>query len=331
VTHTLIPLTERERWTAALQYVPHSFGHTWESCYAMSLTTGLDTYLYHYEDNGGHIVCPISERNFQGHVDIFTPYGFSGFVGNQKMDEFPSVWKNFAEEKKYVCGYIMMNPFLRSSSDNFKTNSISKNDLYALNLKMSLEQLFSNMSTNRKRQVKKHHEILSTFTQEKSLLKPFFLDNFHKFFKDKNAGLFSGFTEDTLTYLVDLDNVILLGKILDGKVVAVSVFAYTKDIAEYLFNISDQNGKAQTVPLLWEGMRVLKELGIPLLNLGGGLKRGDSLSEFKERFGAEKFPQTVLKQVYNKKIFQQLCDTTGVSDQDDYFPPYRKKIITNPL
>lgn len=329
MNQTLISISERNKWTAVLQHLPHAFGHTWESCYAMSLTTGLNTYLYHYENKGVHIVCPLSERSYKGYTDVFTPYGFSGFVSNQELAEFSTIWKKFAEEKSYVCGYIGMNPFLEGIFRGFKAETTSVNDLYALDLKLSMDQLFSNLSTNRKRQVKKHYDILSTFTQDKSILKPFFLLNFHNFFKDRNANLFSSFTEDTLKALLDLECVILIGKIIDGKVEAVSVFAYTSYVAEYLFNISIPVGKVHTASLLWEGIRVLKELGVPMLNLGGGLKRGDSLSEFKERFGSQKFPHTVLKQVYNKRIYKELCESAGVSDEEQYFPPYRKLLSRN--
>ncbi|HSJ69309.1 MAG TPA: hypothetical protein VK921_16630 [Anditalea sp.] len=321
----LISLNERDKWNEALNNVPHAFGHTWGSCYSMGLTLGMDTYLYHFEDNGIHIVCPITERVYEGFVDVFTPYGFSGFVGNREYPGFTQIWKDFAEERNYVCGYIGMNPLLDNITILDNSDISSANDIYALNLKLSLDQLFSNLHTNRKRQVKKHNELLTTFSDDKSILKTFFFENFHSFFENRSAGLFSKFTKETLSNIVDLENVILIGKIQNEKIQAVSVFATTSYIAEYLFNISLPEGRSQTVPLLWEGIRILKEKGIPILNLGGGIKRGDSLSEFKERFGAEKYPIPVLKQVYNKGVFKELCERAGVSDTDNYFPPYRKK------
>ena len=36
----LIPLENRLEWQMALTGIPHAFGHTWESCHAMHLTTG---------------------------------------------------------------------------------------------------------------------------------------------------------------------------------------------------------------------------------------------------------------------------------------------------
>jgi len=328
VNQSIIPLSNRKAWTTALQNVPHAFGHTWESCYAMNLTTGLDTYLYHLEDNEVHIVCPISEREYKGYIDIFTPYGFSGFISNSEYPGFPDLWDKFAQDKKYVCGYFALNSILSNGRLPIE-DTTSENWVYVLDLTLPLNQLYSNMSNNRKRQVKKHKDMLDTFSRDKLILKSFFLNNFHEFFKDRKAGLFSSLSLETLEYLVDLDNVVLIGIINEGKVEAVSVFAYTDYVAEYLFNISLPEGKSHTVPILWEGIKVLKKQEIPLLNLGGGLKKGDSLSEFKERFGGKKYPLSVLKQVYNKKVFGELCDDSDVNSNDHYFPPYRKPLISN--
>jgi hypothetical protein len=326
VKQSLIPLSDRNAWISALHHVPHAFGHTWESCYALHLTTGLDTYLYHLEDNGVHIVCPISEREYKGHIDIFTPYGFSGFISNSEYAPFPQLWEKFALDQNYVCGYFALNSILYNGNISLD-GTTSDNWLYVLDLNLSLDQLYGNMSNNRKRQIKKH--MVEAITLDKSILKPFFINNFHEFFKDREAGLFSGFSLETLEYLVDLDHVKLIGMLKEGRVEAVSVFAYTEYVGEYLFNISLPDGKAHTVPLLWEGVKLLKELGIPFLNLGGGLKKGDSLSDFKERFGAEKFPLSVLKQVYNKEVFKDLCDNAGVTTQDRYFPPYRNPQVSS--
>ena len=72
-----IPLESRVEWQNALQGIKHAFAHTWENCYAMHLTTGFTTYLYCFEAENIRIVCPIAEREFQGYVDIVTPYGLS--------------------------------------------------------------------------------------------------------------------------------------------------------------------------------------------------------------------------------------------------------------
>ncbi|MDQ3536534.1 MAG: hypothetical protein M3421_13005, partial [Bacteroidota bacterium] len=101
-------------------------------------------------------------------------------------------------------------------------------------------------------------------------------------------------------YLAGLDNVIAIGVFQNEQVEAVSLFAYTDYVAEYLFNVSLPQGQKYTVPLIWHAIHQLKALNIPFLNLGGGVSENDSIAQFKERFGAEKLDLTAL----NKFIIQ---------------------------
>jgi len=326
VKQELIPLRAKTDWDYALSHVPHAFGHTWESCRAMHLTTRWDTYLYHLQDRDVHIVCPIAERNYSGYTDIVTPYGFSGFTGNREYPGLQARWRKFTSDRNYICGYIGLNSIIAGKTFHSDHEVFSYNTMYALDLTLSLDQLFKNLSTNRRRQVKNHEYTQETFSQDDSVTRSFFLSNYHHFFADHNASQLSALSIETLSCLIGLENVLSIGKMMNNKIVAVSVFAFSPYIAEYLFNISVPEGRDQTVPLLWQGIRVLREKNIPVLNLGGGVKEGDSLADFKKRFGGTPYPITALKQIYNKEIFGKLCHQAGIKniDMDGFFPPYHK-------
>ena len=64
--HNCIPLDSPDEWKDALKNIPHSFYHTLENSYAMSKTTHYKTYLYLFEHNGVQIICPVSERDYNG-------------------------------------------------------------------------------------------------------------------------------------------------------------------------------------------------------------------------------------------------------------------------
>lgn len=322
----LIPLTSPSLWKEALLDIPHAFGHTWESCYAMHLTSGYPTFLYFLEENEIKVICPIIERKFQGYIDIFTPYGFSGFVGNQDFPAFDQHWKEFAQSQEYVCGYIGLNPILGNESYCHSSDFYPYNTLYVLDLRLSIVDMFNKMSQNRKRQLKNFKDQIKNIISDKDILRPFFLTHYHAFFNQKDASPVYNFSIETLSYLISLENVLLVGQVDNGNVVAVSMFAYTPFGAEYLFNISLPEGKMHTVPLLWFGINCLKTLNIPYLNLGGGVKEGDSIAQFKQRFGAQEYRLSSLKQVYNKEVYTALCHETK-NDPDykeGYFPPYRQ-------
>jgi hypothetical protein len=318
-----IGLDSPDNWKDALQEVKHAFSHTWENCYGMSLSTGFKTYLYCFESKNVRIICPISEREFNNTIDIVTPYGFSGFTGVGAHDEFTHYWKKFAKQKGYVCGYIGLNPLFENNGYFSSSDYYSYNYIYTLDLTQNEENLFSNLSGNRKRQVKNWKEHI--FDYEKEELTSFFLDNYHNFMKQRKASQTYDFSLDTLLYLLDLDNVLILGAGQPNKVEAISLFAYTPYVGDFLFNISLPEGKRHSVSLIWSALKQLKLLNIPFLNLGGGICKDDSLAQFKERFGGEKLPLACLKQVYRPEIYRDLClkSKANPDDYSGYFPPYR--------
>lgn len=327
VRHKCIPIDSPSEWREALKGIEHAFAHTWESCYAMQLTTGLDTYLYCFEADDVRIVCPISERRFEGYVDIVTPYGFSGFVGNGDCPGFSRHWANFAKQQGYVCGYIGLNPIFENGTYFEPTEIHRYNEVYVLDLSLSADELFANLSTNRKRQLKDWDKILlNSIVLDKSTLTDFFLANYLAFFRRKGASRVYGFSGETLSFLAGLDNVLIVGAQNSGKVEAVTVFAYTPYAGDFLFNVSLPEGRRHSVALLWYGVNHLKSLQIPLLNLGGGIRENDGVAEFKQRFGGKRLALGGLKQVYDPEVYERLCRRANVdrTDVTGYFPAYRR-------
>ena len=227
IKENCIPLESPDEWREALKGIPHTFGHTWENCYAMHLTTHLKTVLYYFETEDMRIVCPFDERHFNGHTDITKPFGFSGFVSSGDCREFSNYWKEFVRRKGYICGYLGLNPIF-SYGSSFDKNEIYQYDsIYALDLTPDADDLLANMSMNRKRQLRDWDKVRSNLTIEKSALSDFFLSNYVDFFQRKDAASFYFFSRDTLSFLFNLDNVLIVGAPNLEKVEAISVFTYT--------------------------------------------------------------------------------------------------------
>jgi len=318
-----IPLDSAAAWKKALGGISHTFGHTWENCYAMHLTTGLATYLYCFESDDVRIVCPIAEREMDGYVDIVKPFGFSGFVGNGDSPELRHSWEEFARQRNYVCGYLGLNPIFDYSC-HFKTEDVHRYDtVHILDLNLSIEELWTNMSTNRKRQLRDWDAIAENLEVGTPELRQFFLATYREFFSSKGAEQVYQFSEETLSYLFGLENVFLVGARISGKVEAVSVFAYTADAGDYLFNVSLPGGKDHTAALIWYGVNYLKSRNIPVLNLGGG---GGGVGESKRRYGGSELPLQCIKQIYDRQTYRELCSHVQADPENvnGYFPAYRK-------
>jgi hypothetical protein len=318
-----IPLEAAEQWSDALQGIPHAFGHTWDSCYAMSLSHGSNTYLFVFEEEGTRVICPLSERQIDGAVDIYTPYGFSGFVGNAPCPSFPDHWRRFAEQRGYVSGYIGLNPLLNDASLYDTSTLYSHNWIYMLDLQQPLEQLFARMKMDRQRRIRAAENRITLVTDHERLL-DFLLEHYMEFYREKGASSVYRFDPETIVRLASGPHAILIGTEGPAGVDAVMLFTFTPYVAEYFLNVSIPDGQKNSVALLWRGIRELKSHKIPWLNLGGGIRPGDGVAQFKERFGGYTFSLKSLKQVYKAEQYENLCLKKQVNpdDKSGFFPPY---------
>jgi hypothetical protein len=321
----LVPLEDGEGWRDALRGVPHAFAHTRESCHAMQLTTGWPTSLAVLEAGGARVVCPVAERPWGEHVDAVTPYGFGGFAGRAADASFLAGWRALAGRRGWVCAYVGLNPLFAPPALRGDPDYAEHNDVYVLELDRDADALHAALSENRRRQLRAAAADPGGLVEDRGRLAAFFLEQVAGFLARKGAGGAYAFTPETLAALVEHENTLLVGGGAGGRVEAVCVFAHTPHCAEYLFGVSLPEGRARSAALLWEGAMRLRALGIPRLNLGGGIRRGDGVAEFKERFGAARLPLGSLRQVFRPDVYAALCREAGAdpADRAGYFPAYR--------
>lgn len=327
--HNCIPLDSYDEWKDILKDIPHSFYHTQENCYAMSKTTHYDTYLYLFEHNGFKIVCPLSERDYNGFTDIVTPYGFSGFSGVRDFPEFKSYWNEFVNEKKYVCGYISLNPSTVNETYFDSDDAFISTNLYFIDLRKSLTELFENLDANRRKQIVNFKKAEAGFVYDRKILTEFLLNNYSDYLKRIKASSANYFSEETLREICTQDNVYMVGAGRSDKIEAVYIFGYTKFEGNCLLNVATFEGRQYSPLLLWSGLKFFRTKKIPVMNLGGGLNEDDNVALSKERFGAYKLPFMNLKQIYDEDIYSKLCHEKGIdaTDRSGYFPAYRKNQV----
>jgi hypothetical protein len=322
--HHLIPLGEPDRWTQALSGLPHGHAHTWGFCHALQLTSGLATYLYTYERGATRVACVLAEREFGGEVDVVTPYGFGGFATSGDCEQFPADWADFARSRGWVCGYLALNP-LFCDGRGFALDDVQvHNRLYVMDLRGSDEEVRGRLSENRRRQLRDWASVAATLEHDRGTLADFLLSTYADFFARKGAGSATDLSRDTMGAIAALDDVIMVGAGRAGSLESVAVFGQTAWAGDYLFNVSIPGGERHSAALIWSGAEQLRELGVASLNLGGGIRPGDELAEFKRRFGASELPLVSLRQVYSPDVYEDLCRRAGVSaDRSGWFPPYR--------
>jgi hypothetical protein len=323
---TLIPLSSCAEWESALEGVSHAFAHSWQSCHAMSMTSGAPTFLFHWAAGSSRFVCPVMEREFEGYVDVCTPYGFSGFAGTGDWIAMQEAWRKLAVQRGYVCGYIGLNPLL-TATEHFPANELHEySDVYVLDLRRSEADLYAALTANRKRQLKSAEAKATGLDVSPEACRTFLSDHLDAFYDQRGVGSAYRLTRETLESLMNPAHSVITGAEDDAGVVAASLFVHSSYIAEYFAGISTPAGRRWSAVLLWRGAMELMRRGIPFLNLGGGVRRGDGVAEFKSRFGAERHPLCALKQVYRPDEYTRLCASVGTDPEarDGFFPAYHQ-------
>jgi len=322
----LISIGDQNAWEHALIGVRHAFAHTWANCHAMSLTSGDATYLCRFGSGDSHVVCPIAERRYGDYVDIYTPYGFSGFTGATPSHcGFSRDWNAFVRERGYVCGYFSSHPCLDAMDHLHIAATDDVGVSYVLDLTTSQEQMFCALHENRRRQLADFSATSAAFVHERAALEAFVLSNYEEFYRARHASATYDFTPATFSALAARDEVLLVGAGSHGRLQAVSMFGYTEFAGDYLFNVSVPEGRDHSAALIWFAATTLRSLGIPTLNLGGGVRGYDGVARFKERFGGKTMRLRCAKQIYRPDVYRRLCRTAGVDPKRErrYFPAYR--------
>jgi hypothetical protein len=321
--HRLIPLTDKESWQEALRGIPHGLAHTWDWCHAVEKTHGLPAYLYAFELDSVRIVSPIIERDFNGFVDITTPHGFSGFTGTGVCNEFAQMWVEFARTRNWVCGYFAQNPAFENAA--YYSDLYPSHTIYQMDLSVDQATLWARLHRIRRRELRDWSSTKHLLIHDSAAVRQFILGNYHATLDRVHASAASYLSIETVDSLLQLPNVFMAGAGTNGTIEAAQAFAYTPDLGECLFNIALETGKHHNTSLFWSGVERLQELHVPLLNMGGGMREGDSTALAKEKFGPAAVRSHCLKQVYQPAIYSTLCQSVGADPTDfrGYFPAFR--------
>jgi hypothetical protein len=190
-----------------------------------------------------------------------------------------------------------------------------------MDLRGSEDEVRARLSQNRRRQLRAGPG--GELVEDRDELTAFLLGTYADFFARREAGAATNLSRETMAAIAALDDVMIVGARGDS-LESVALFGHTADGGDYLVNVSVPGGERHAVHLIWWAVQRLRAVGVEWLNLGGGVRPGDDLAEFKRRFGAAELPLLSLRQVYRPDIYEELCRTAGVtSARDGRFPPYR--------
>jgi hypothetical protein len=107
---------------------------------------------------------------------------------------------------------------------------------------------------------------------------------------------------------------------------AAALFLCGAGAMHYFLSASSDEGRrsAATNLVIYEAMRIARDSGLAVLNLGGGLREGDALHGFKCSFGPGRAPYYVGSAIHHQAAYRGLSERAGVDPADAYFPAYRR-------
>lgn len=327
MNHRLIPLADPEEWSAALESIPHPPAHTHGHVSAFAASSPDPTFLYVCADDDQVpiVACPLSIRGDVGAADVYTPYGFGGFAARRPHPAFADDWRMFAVEQGWVAAYVMQHPLLTADLGHPEASLDAGTTCYVLDLTRSPEGVLAAMSARRRQQLTAWARTPADLTTDRQELCGFFEREADRFFAARDAASLYRFRPDTWHLLLRSPVAWSIGVREAGSIVAASVFTEHDGYVEYLFGMSVDGAGRYSAPLIWEAVTHFSPLGASTLNLGGGVRPGDGVAEFKRRFGADEIPAPRLCLVFDPAAFTELSRAAGVEPTTDgFFPPYRR-------
>lgn len=324
----IVGTSDKKTWDAVTDSFSCTYYHSWKYCNALEVSSSSAVFLiFGLECETDNIVsvATFSTRLFNElTIDMYTPYGYGGVISDHLNPVlFEIEFVQFLKAQRFTTFYLQQHP-LHEGVKLFKKFRKSRNSVFIWDISLDTKTLWSNLSKGHKYEIKRSQKLEGfEITSDVDGTFDRFFELYIENLKRVEASEVYYFSREFLFELACHSETVYLASRIDGKVEAVTLFLNNQQSSEYFISATSNAGRNHTRILIWRTMELLKEKGIKSLNLGGGVIKGDSLAEFKSRFGANERDLEVLQIIldsenYNKQIEQHNCS------EKEFFPAYWK-------
>lgn len=314
-----IPADDKASWLAALEGIDHAFGHRPEFSEAAALVTGHEAGLWVMDSIEGRALCAIGKRSSPGGgYDVVTPLGFAGFAMQGELPSLANEWTRYWTQAGAIAGYAQLSPLAvptrwRERLPALATNLHPAQDCLLWDLRATPDQLLAAMSSKHRQLLRKWLREDPDVTWDQEELRARFSDLYGQFLDRTAVGAVYRYSGVALERLLRAPGAFMVGvRSPQGQVEAITLFLFNGDQGESFLNAATPEGRRHSRGLYWLGALRLRELGVAVLNLGGGVSGGDALSEFKQRLGARIAATLALRQVFDPVRYGEACAVAGV-------------------
>ena len=253
-----------------------------------------------------------------GRCDLTSAYGFAG---PSAAGDWRAAFRAACTERGVVSEFIRFHPVRqnqRFAGDDVALTHVQ--EMIVLDLDGDDDELVRRMVPQARNKLRKAIRRGVTVSASRDL------ERFWGLYSDAMRGLgAAGGYLFPLAYFEALD---ALG---DGLLMldagsAAALFLCGAGAMHYFLSASTDEGRrsAATNLVIYEAMRIARDSGLAVLNLGGGLREGDALHGFKCSFGPGRAPYYVGSAIHDQAAYRRLSERAGVDPADAYFPAYRR-------
>jgi serine/alanine adding enzyme len=323
----LIPVEDRERWLAAhaRDGLPTQ---SWGYAHGLA-AAGRAPVLAVVEAGGARMLLPFVERDWHGHVDIATPLGLSGASFSAASPAPLALWREYAAGRGWVAGYLQLAARAEAAVVPDGDTLSTSNRVFVLDLD---GDPIAAAGAIVRRKIRRAEAAGVRVVDDRPRLADALVRLYPTTVARTAASSVYAFPEATLRRWCDDPAILVLGAERDGGIESVALFPTAGQHAEYSIVGSSPDGRDWAARLIAAAVERLRARGGRWLDLGGGVRAGDSLYDFKQRFHGIELPLRAARQIYDMERYERLCAQVGVAPQDGaWFPAYRARVDARPI
>lgn len=309
-----------------------------------------DFQIYNFHNEFGEIRHLFIKRKIpftiagKQYFDLVTPYGYGGpqilqcetGMENQLVKAFESDFQQYCLDQDIVSEFIRFHPLSYNAQDFLACYEVAYlRETVGTNLtddEQAIEQEFSKSAKKNIRQA------LKAGVEYRCTLNPRELGAFKSIYyatMDRNdADAFYYFKDDYFADLTDLlgEHLLLIEVLYEGEVIGAALnFVYNNLAHTHLSGTLVEFNRLSPASILYYALVLWgEEHGIDYIHGGGGRtnRPDDKLYLFKKQFGIQTgFHFYIGRKIWNKNIYDELCDAVGVEEETEFFPAYRSVAI----
>lgn len=349
---TVITIDEIDKWNSIVKgFENYDVYYLAQFTKAFKAIGDGEPTLFYYEDNNIIAMNVAMKRdiesdfNFKGKIppnayfDLSTPYGYGGFLiqGNVTKESLMSL----NEEYSFICRregiiseFVRFHPVLNNAEDlNLIYDIMKLGNTITMPL-TSQNEIWNNLSTNKKRWIKKEKQVGIEIYWGRD---PWLFDKFKKMYYDtmekNNARDYYYFDQKFFNSVLKdlLYHSIIFYAVYEEKIISMVLVLHCNGQIHHHLSASDQDYQylASTNLIMYEIANWGCENGYKTFHLGGGVgSKEDNLSRFKSGFN--KKSNTIFsigKKIFNNKRYKELIEIRererDFAESELFFPLYR--------